>query len=352
MFSFRTTPIEEQLDRSLLEGKVGCFCTQNCWDSQRGSYLHDFFRARGNLEKLFLPRSGELSPQTNHIDFSASELEGLSAVVVEIQDVGSRYFNFTRDVMRLLSSCARMSESPAVYIIDHLNPAGRVVEGTIPAIDSDLWTAKVAHRHGLTLGELCLLYYSEISAKFPLHVISAFCSNRELLPWTIAPASDIPGLFTCSLYSGGGLWNNTNISPGLGTSRPYEYIGAPFIKTEDPRYLPSPSSLLMRPCTFVPAFGQYEGQTCCGYQLMLRPGGQYHSLLHTLLLMRYFSERCPEFEVSDSLYVKLADPVIAEYLRGNLSYDVVQEHVKTEEQKWIRKAKRFLLYDDAPYRMK
>ena len=41
-----------------------------------------------------------------------------------------------------------------------------------------------------------------------------------------------------------------------------------------------------------------------------------------------------------------------EYLRGRLTFDVVQEHVKLEEQKWIRKAKRFILYDDAPYRMK
>ena len=56
--------------------------------------------------------------------------------------------------------------------------------------------------------------------------------------------------------------------------------------------------------------------------------------------------------MSDALFVKIADPVIEEYLRGRLSFDVVQEHVKLEEQKWIRKARRFLLYDDAPYRRK
>ena len=41
-----------------------------------------------------------------------------------------------------------------------------------------------------------------------------------------------------------------------------------------------------------------------------------------------------------------------EYLRGRIPFDVVKEHVKLEEQKWIRKAKRYLLYDDQPYRMK
>lgn len=354
MFSFRTTPIEDQLDKALMEGKVACFCTQNCWDPYSSRFLYDIFRERGNLARIFLPHDTELTPGTNHIEFNADELEGLNAIVVEIQDVGSRYFNYTRDVMQLMSMCARDPESPAIYIIDHINPAGRVVEGTIPAIEADIWTPKVAHRHGLTLGELCLLYYNEIGAKFPLHVISAHLSSagKDMLPWAIAPSSDIPGMFSCDMYSGGGLWNNTSITPAIGTARPYEYIGAPFIKHEDVRLLPSTPAVMMRPCSFTPAAGRYVGQACYGYQIMLRPGMQYHSLLHTLQLMRYFADRYSEFEMFPELFVKVADPVITEYLKGDLSFDVVQEHVKAEEQKWIRKAKRFLLYEDAPYRIK
>lgn len=354
MFSFRTSPIEEQLDKALHEGKVACFCTQNCWDPYKGRYMYEIFGERGNLARIFLPHDSELTPQTNHIEFNSDDLDSISAVVVEIQDAGARYFNYTRDVMQLLSMCARMEDSPAVYVIDHINPAGRVVEGTIPAIESDIWTPKVAHRHGLTLGELCTLYYNEIGAKFPLHIISALCSyvGKEILPWTIAPASDIPGLFSCEMYPGGGLWNNTSITPGIGTARPYEYIGAPFIKAGDVRFIPTPPGALMRPCSFTPAAGRYKDEKCFGYQIMLRPGAQYHSLLHTLQLMRFFAERYSQFEIYDSLFVKVADPVIEEYLRGRLTFDVVQEHIKSEEQKWIRKARRFLLYEDAPYRMK
>ena len=234
MFSFRTTSLEEQLDKALLEGKVGCFCTQNCWNTDTGRYMYDVFRERGNLEVIFSPRDTELTPDTNHIDFSVEELRGLNAVVVEIQDVGARYFNYTKDVLRLMDALKEMKEdAPSLYVVDHINPAGRVVEGTMPSGDMEPNVAKVAHRHGLTLGELMNLYYHEIGAKFALHVISALAtdSNHQLMPWTIAPASDIPGLFTCDMYSGGGLWNNTNITPGIGTARPYEYIGAPFIKT-------------------------------------------------------------------------------------------------------------------------
>jgi len=354
MFSFRTSPIEEQLDRALIEGPVSVFCTQNCWNPVKGEYLYEIFRRRGNLVKVLMPGYGELSPVTGHIDFDQSDLEGLDAVVVEIQDTGVRYFNYTKDVCRLLSMRARMEDGPAIYLIDHINPAGRLVEGTMPAIDPGLWTPKVAHRHGLTLGELCCLYCEQIDARFPLHVISARCSEtgKSILPWTIAPASDIPGLFTCDLYSGGGLWNGTSITPGIGTTRPYEYFGAPFIKTEDIRFLPTPQGVMMRPCSFTPSAGRYAGERCFGYQIMLQPGTQYHSLLHTLLLMKHFSDRYSQFEIYDDLFKKVADPVIEEFLRGRLSYDVVQEHVKTEEQKWIRKAKKYLLYDNPPIRIK
>ena len=51
-------------------------------------------------------------------------------------------------------------------------------------------------------------------------------------------------------------------------------------------------------------------------------------------------------------YQAPTDPVIEEYLKGGITFDIVEEHVKSDEQKWIRKAKRYLLYDDSPCRIK
>ena len=87
MLSFRTTSLEDQFDKALQEGKVGCFCTQNCWDTDRRRYLYDIFRERGNLHTIFMPRDTELTPLTNHIEFAKEDLAELNAVVVEIQDV-------------------------------------------------------------------------------------------------------------------------------------------------------------------------------------------------------------------------------------------------------------------------
>lgn len=347
MFSFRTTPIEDQLDRSLREGAVGVVCTQASWNASSGRYLHEFFAQRGNLSKVFMPESG-------HIAFTADELEGLDAVVVEVQDIGVRYFNYATDVLRLVATLNSLEHSPSLYIVDHPNPAGRDVEGTLPAGDTDMWTPKVAHRHGLTLGELVNLYCGELGASFPLHVISAGASGpgRSLMPWIIPPSDDVPGMFTPFVYSGGGLWQDTTVTPGIGTLRPYEFFGAPFIKADADEKMPQARGAMLRPCSFIPSFGMYEGQVCYGYQTILTPDARYHSLLHTVRIMRHFRERYSQFEISDSLYTRLADPVMKEYLLGNITFDIVDEHVKNEEQKWIRKAKRYLLYEDQPSRIK
>ncbi len=362
MFSFRTTALGDQPDRALIYGRVGCFCTRNCWDTASGQYMYEIFRTRGNLAALFTPADPELGPGADHIEFSEDALVGLNALVVEIQDSGARYFGYTRDVLRLMSMLDAMDREfsteeecavPSLYIVDHPNPAGRIAEGTMPLLDTEPWTAKVAHRHGLTLGELCHVHYGELGARFPLHIISAEASesNRVLMPWVIAPSSEVPGLFSCRLQGGGGLWELTSVCPGTGTARPYEYIGAPFI-TAGLQDLPQAEGAMLRPCSFTPSYGQYAGRCCFGYQILLTGGEEYPCLLHTLRTMRYMKEHYSQFEFLDGFEARLSDPVIWEFLKGNITFDIVQEHVKGEEQKWIRKAKRYTLYEDAPFRIK
>lgn len=355
MFSFRTTPLEDQLDKALVEGRVGCFCTQSSWVPDKGRYVHEIFSERGNLAALFVPDDSGKIPGTGHIGFQLEAVRDLDAVVVEFQDAGSRYFNYSRDLFRLMDGMKALGDdAPSIYVVDHLNPAGRAVEGTVPASASEPHVPRVAHRHGLTLGELAGLYHSEIGAKYPLHVISArvTAAGKQIMPWTIPPAHDIPGLFTCDMYSGGALWNCTNITPGIGTARPYEFIGAPFVKTGSYEPLPIPAGVLMRPCTFTPICGLYAGEECSGYQIILEPGAEYHSLMHTLQLMRYFRERYSRFEILGDFEARLADPVLLSYIDGKCTAEEMREHVKVEEQKWIRKAKKYLLYDDQPYRIK
>lgn len=345
MFSFRTTPLEEQLDRSLRDGRVAVMEGPCSWDVQSGRYTSDIFRERGNLISI----SDWNDP---------AELRRANAIVVDEQDCGARYSEPLRAVISLMDTLNSMPISEdelgiSLYIVDHPNPNGRAVEGSMPMVYEQRGVPGTVHRHGLTLGELARLYYSDIGGRYPLHVISleAQANTRLVMPWMISPFDNMPGMFTSLMYPGMALWECTNITPGIGTTRPYEQFGAPFINTSDDE-IPSPDGVSMRPCTFTPMQGLYAGQLCRGYQLLLLPGCQYHSLLHTVQLMRHFVERYSEFTIGADLARRVADPVIEAYLRGEISFDIVQESIKAEEQKWIRKAKRYVLYDEQPCRIK
>lgn len=352
MFSFRTTALDEQLDRSLRDGKVAVMEGPEAWDVGRGRYTSDLFKERGNLL--------EISDWTN-----AEELKRADAIVVDIQDCGGRHFEPMARVAALIEALAQtdadMRKSsddeymscPALYVVDHPNPAGRIVEGAMPAGNTMPGMPKVPPRHGLTIGELCHVHYNDIGGRFALHIISAAAQANTglLMPWVIPPADDMPGMFTPLVYPGHALWRWTSATPALGTARPYEMFGAPFFRHEDSG-LPCPDGVSMRPCSFVPSSGRYAGEVCKGWQILLLPGAEYHSFLHVLRLLRHFLERYSEFSVEEEFWQRLADPVAEAYLRGEITFDIVEENVKTEEQKWIRKAKRFALYDDPPCRIK
>ncbi len=347
MFSFRTTPLESQSDKSLLTGSVACFVSDSAFNPKTGHYSFEVFRSRGNLRKLSFATT--CGGQDSRLSFSQEELEMVNAVVVDIQDLGCRHAALTRDVMRLLTYCARLETPPAVYIVDHPNPAGSAVESGMPAFGAGEWIPKAALRHGLTLGELCQLYADELGAKFPLHIISATLADTSAL---IPPASDAPTPLTPYMYSGHSLWTLTSLNPGLGTSRPYELVGAPWIRHDCLSAPPCPEEAVMRHCTFVPSYGLYKGEICNGYQIMVLDKVHYHSFLHFLSLAGYFASRYSQFEVQGELHTLISDPVVSEYLRGGIDMDIVCEAVKDGEQKWIRKARRYLLYDRSPLRMK
>ena len=150
--------------------------------------------------------------------------------------------------------------------------------------------------------------------------------------------------------------------------RPYEMFGAPFMKrlqrgrdfvwenaltwndVDSPVY---DRGVYMRWCSFTPASGLYAGQECFGFQMIPNPGEpQYNALLHTLRLIRFVRETCPEFAFNERIDSLAGSDTVVSYLRGDTDYDTIRDHLKSEEQKWLRKAKKYLLYDEPLYRVK
>lgn len=366
MFSFRTTPFSQQEDTVLRKGRIGVLCNQAAWHPETGEYLFETLARRGSLVRIFTPEHslyGKLVDGVETVEvttsIAADKLEDIDALVIELQDVGSRYSNYTSLIYNIFKLLKATGSQLSVFILDRLNPSGRQIEGTLGIIG-------LPHRHGLTLGEVANMFYTELTAKFPLHIISAGAEqvNKELMAWTIPPFSDFSGLFTSNFYSGQCLWMGTNISYGHGTNRPFEQFGAPFMESlfdycrrnkidgwNSPESPIAHEALNIRWTRFIPAYGIYSGEVCFGFQLMFIPGVPYHALNHALRLMRFIRENYPEFDFSN-VNKYLEDATLVGYIEGKLDWDETWEYIKAEEQKWLRKSKKFVLYGDETYRIK
>lgn len=400
MFSFRTTPLNEQPDLALNRGRVGLLCNQTAWNPRTGRYLAEEWAETGRLVRLFCPEDGFFGERNGAGPVSAAdpglhlpdcewvclsrqpdELEeqrrteafrDLDALVIELQDVGSRYFQVPNLLYSLFRSLHRSGATLSVYVADRENPAGRLAEGTLmrTGLASAYGPEGIPHRYGLTVGELANLFYTESGARFPLHIISyaVHPAARVLMPWSVPPGPDFPGVFTAQFCSGTGLWSGTNVCDGRGTTRPFEQIGAPFMASlfdrpevpdwNDPAHPLSDPGVWLRRTRFVPVSGRWAGRLCSGFQLLPNPAGTGHTVARTLRMMRLVRERCPEFLLSDpeadgpATEALFGDPVLTAYVAGDLSWEDLREHIKVEEQKWIRKAKRHLLYDEPLWRIK
>ncbi len=366
MFSFRTTPLLAQEDLVLRKGRLGVLCNQVAWHPDTGEYLFESLARRGNLVRIFTPEHSLygtmiLGIETVEVSTSIEEaaLEDLDALVIELQDVGSRYSNYTTLLYNLFKGLKTRDAQLSVFLVDRINPAGRQIEGTLGIIG-------LPHRHGLTLGETANLFYNDLGARFPLHIISVAAEpvNRELMAWTIPPFSDFSGLFTSNFYSGQCLWMGTNVSYGHGTNRPFEQFGAPWMERlfdyparngfrtwNDPESPVAHPGLHVRWTRFVPSYGIYQEQTCFGFQLMFIPGATYHALNHALPLLRFVHDTCPEF-TDEGLARYLEDATLLSFVEGRLDWESTREYIKAEEQKWLRKSKKYTLYGDDPYRIK
>ena len=391
MFSFRTTSLFEQGDLTLHRGNIALLSNQSAWNPQTGEYLLETLHKRYNLKKVFIPKNGlfsSISSSSDREDYSTlqsqypdvefvqlfdnqdytisfqalSQLAQVDALIIEMQDMGVRYCPVVRSIYSLFSAIKQADIDISIYLIDKFNQSPRVVEG-VPSKEDDMIIG-IPNKYGLTIGEISALFHSELNAKFALHIISANTQERVLMPWSIPVSEDISGLFTSNFYSGQFLLNGTNISCGIGTTRPYERFGAPFLSHllrynvdnqlnswNDPNNPISDPSLFIRWEQFYPRFGKYHNECCYGFQLLLNPSSEYHSYLHALRVIKFLKENVDDFEFNSTIRELIADSAILSYLEGNSDLDI-KEYVKTEEQKWIRKAKKYLLYDEQPYRIK
>jgi len=192
-------------------------------------------------------------------------LAGLDVFVIDLVDVGSRYYTFQATMLYCMEACAAVGLP--VVILDRPNPLGRTVEGpTIrPGFESFVGPHPICTRHGLTMGELARLYRVERNIDVDLTVVP--CAKRCVPAWRIPPSPNMPTRRTASVYPGMCLVEGTNLSEGRGTTRPFEYVGYPGVNAAQVAHALGPpleDGFRFLPVTFRPTFQKHAGQSCNG----------------------------------------------------------------------------------------
>lgn len=218
------------------------------------------------IHSLYGESFEDLSPR-------AEQLEGLDAVVVDLQDVGSRYYTYVWSAALMLRACAKAGVQTVV--LDRPNPLGGVqVEGAPirPGYRSFVGLYDVSVRHGLTIGEICTMVRQlESIDDAALTVVPMVGWTRDMyfdqtgLPWVL-PSPNMPTLDTALVYPGGCLLEGTNLSDGRGTTRPFELFGAPFVRGPALAELAVDGATL-RPVTIEPTFHKHARLACGGVQV-------------------------------------------------------------------------------------
>jgi uncharacterized protein YbbC (DUF1343 family) len=258
---------------------------------------------------------------------TGEQLRGLDALVIDLQDVGSRYYTFQATM--LLCMEAATAHGLKTIVLDRSNPlGGDCVEGPAlaPGFESFVGLHPLTTRHGMTIGELALLYQSERGLSGPLEVIPCDGWRRDLdfdetgLPW-VMPSPNMPTLDTAFVYPGQCLLEGTNLSEGRGTTRPFEMCGTPWIDARrlagrlEGEALPG---VRFRPAWFRPTFHKFAGQSCGGVQLHVTDRREFRPVLTSLALLAAVRALYPEhFAWRTEPYEFVADRLAIDLLFGS-----------------------------------
>jgi uncharacterized protein YbbC (DUF1343 family) len=348
------------------------------------SLLRDAPRAR--LVRLFAPEHGLWGAAQDHATITRARdpvtglpvlslygrrrapapgmLQQLDALIVDLQDVGARYYTFVWTMALAMSACG--GAGVPVIVLDRPNPlGGSAVEGNLPdpAFASFVGLYPLPVRHGMTIGELAIYLNHQYRLGCALTVVPMQGWRRGMLwedtglPW-VAPSPNMPTPDTARVYPGGCLIEGSNLSEGRGTTRPFEWVGAPFL---DPhRYASALKRLRLpgvrfRPISFRPTFHKWAGRLCGGVQVHVEDRGRFKPFVTGLALLevarrqapRRFAWRRPPYEFESKrlpIDILLGTDMIRRGLERGATLGMLERRWRRELSDWMRGRAPFLMY--------
>lgn len=198
---------------------------------------------------------------------------GLDAVLVDLQDIGCRYYTLLGTALELLGAC--QTAGIPLVVLDRPNPLGDGFEGSravAPAFRSLVGAVSAPMRHGLTLGELLILAARESGQMESVDVV-AMTGWRRRMRWPevgrswVPPSPNASSYEMARLYPGTCLVEGTNLSEGRGTASPFLQAGAPWLNAFALAAALAPCAdegVCVRPVHFLPTFSKHAGTVCQG----------------------------------------------------------------------------------------
>ena len=252
----------------------------------------------------------------------AELLRGVDIAVYDIQDVGARFYTYLCNLTQLMRA-ARTAGIP-VLVLDRPNPIGnKICEGLI--LDESRFSSFVGEyavptRYALTVGEYARFVNAEKGIGCELDVIpllgwrpELYYDETDLL--FVNPSPNIPSVGCAINYIGSCIYEATNLSEGRGTTRPFDWLGAPFV--DERRLLADMNALslpgvVFRAMTFTPMFNKHAGEVCRGVELHITDRRAYRPFETMLHMFRHF-KTYPAFEMKrQGLALRLGQDLLTE----------------------------------------
>ncbi|HXR16351.1 MAG TPA: serine hydrolase [Terriglobales bacterium] len=337
------------LNGDATKNKIGLLTNQTGVDSQGRRTIDVLSQAQGvSLDAIFSPEHGVTGTlDTTDIENSKDAATGipvysvygetdaarrppiallktLDAVVVDIQDVGVRFYTYETTLGYFLEAAAKAGIE--IIVLDRPNPiTGSFIQGPISDSGHESFTnySSLPVRHGMTMGELAKLFNGErgINARLQVVPLEGWMRgdwyDSTGLAW-INPSPNLRSLMEATLYPGVALVEGTNVSVGRGTDTPFELLGAPWINAAElAQYLNARniSGVRFIPVTFTPSASTYAGQKCQGVNIVLvdryafdapELGMEIASALHKFYPEPFHMERMNELVVNQTVYDAIA----------------------------------------------
>jgi uncharacterized protein YbbC (DUF1343 family) len=264
---------------------------------------------------------------------TAEMLKGLDALVVDLQDVGSRIYTF----IYTMASCLRAGKKHGVPVIvtDRPNPIGGDKIGgpiLVKGYESFVGQFPIPMRHGMTIAELARYFNEAFGIGADLTVVPMEHWQRNMyfedtgIPW-VMPSPNVPTVDTTVVYPGSVLFEGTNVSEGRGTTRPFELVGAPWV---DPDALTERLGTYdlpgahFRPVVFEPTFQKHAKQPCGGCQIHVLDRDEFRGVETAIaVLVEIRAQNPSKFQWRQPPY---------EYEREKLPFDILAGSSELREQ--------------------